>query len=117
MTTEISPERPVAGGQQRPDPEVRERPKRRRFTAEYRRSIVQQADACTRKGEVGALLRREGLYSSLLTEWKRQLKKGELVDKKRGRKRTPPDVRENADLKRQVEKLTKELSAARMVID
>ena len=54
-----------------PDPELIERPRRRRFTAEYKLRIVRQADACTRPGEIGALLRREGLYSSLLTEWRR----------------------------------------------
>ena len=66
MTTEISPTRPTSEDPPPPDPEVLERPQRRRFTAEYRTSILRQADACTRKGELGALLRREGLYSSLL---------------------------------------------------
>ncbi len=62
MTTEIPPTRATFGDQERPDPEELTRPKRRRFTAQYRISIVRQADACTRKGQVGALLRREGLY-------------------------------------------------------
>jgi transposase-like protein len=68
----------------RPDPEVLARPKRRRFTAEYRLSIVREADACTRKGELGALLRREGLYSSYLTQWRQQRNRGGLDVEKRG---------------------------------
>ena len=54
-----------------PDPELVEGPKRRRFTAEYELAISRKADACSRPGEIGALLRREGLYSSLLSEWRR----------------------------------------------
>jgi transposase-like protein len=53
-----------------PDPEVRERPVRRRFTAEYKRRIVEEANAAAESGAVGALLRREGLYSSHLVEWR-----------------------------------------------
>ena len=117
MTTEISPPRPDSEEQKRPDPEVQERPKRRRFTAEYRMSIIQQADACTRKGEVGALLRREGLYSSLLTEWRQKRDGGKLPDQKRGRKPTPASETELARLRRENAKLTKDLSAARLVID
>jgi len=59
-----------------PDSEVTARPHRRRFTAEYKRSIVEQADAAQDAGAVGALLRREGLYSSHLATWRRQLKQG-----------------------------------------
>ena len=62
-----------------PDPEVAARPKRRQFTAEYKLRIVREADACSRPGEIGALLRREGLYSSLLTEWRRARDTGALV--------------------------------------
>ena len=54
-----------------PDPELVERPRRRRFSAQYKLEILREADACTRPGEIGELLRREGLYSSLLTEWRR----------------------------------------------
>ncbi len=66
--------RRIADGVDRPrgpDPELAEKAKRRRFTAAYKLKIVVAADACTKPGEVGALLRREGLYSSLLTEWRR----------------------------------------------
>ena len=56
----------------RPDPEVPEKPVRRRFAAEHKRRVLEQADACTEPGQLGALLRREGLYSSHLTTWRRQ---------------------------------------------
>ena len=55
-----------------PDPEVVEKPKRRRFTADYKQRILDEADACKEPGEVGTLLRREGLYSSHLAGWRRQ---------------------------------------------
>jgi len=61
-----------------PDPEVSATVQRRRFPAAYRLRILKQADACKKPGEVGALLRREGLYSSLLTNWRRQREAGAL---------------------------------------
>jgi transposase-like protein len=61
-----------------PDPELVERPRRRRFSAEYKLRVLREADACTKPGEMGALLRREGLYSSLLTEWRRAREAGAL---------------------------------------
>lgn len=70
-------------------PEISEKPRRRRFTAEYKLGIVAEADACSDPGEVGALLRREGLYSSHLSTWRRQRDEGQLQalsPKKRGRK-------------------------------
>ncbi len=94
------------------DPEVVEKAKRRRFSAEYRLRIVREADSCTEPGEVGALLRREGLYSSLLTAWRRQRDEGALAglrSKKRGPKAKAVDPRvkrlerENARLKRKLE--------------
>ena len=72
-----------------PDPEVVAKPKRRQFTAEYRLRILEEADRCTQPGEVGRLLRREGLYSSHLTAWRKARRKGslrELAAKKRGAK-------------------------------
>ena len=71
------------------DTEVLEKPTRRRFTAEYKLHILREADACTESGCVGALLRREGLYSSHLNTWRRQREEGMLdglQPKKRGRK-------------------------------
>src|SRR5712692_8675603 len=95
-----------------PDPEVAAKPQRRRFTAEYRLRILKQADACKKPGELGALLRREGLYSSLLTNWRRQREQGALVSlraRKRGPKPRPIDPRvkqleaENARLQRKLQ--------------
>jgi transposase-like protein len=61
-----------------PQTQVQPRPTRRVFSLQYKRSIVEQAAACTLPGEVGALLRREGLYSSHLVDWRRQHDRGEL---------------------------------------
>ncbi len=97
-----------------PDPEVTERAKRRRFTAEYKLRILRKADACKGDGDVGALLRREGLYSSQLAAWRRQrdkLAKAGLKASKRGPKAkvVDPQVkqlkRENARLKRRLERV------------
>lgn len=71
-----------------PDPEVPAKVQRRRFSAEYRRRILKEADACKKPGALGALLRREGLYSSHLANWRRQREQGELVAG-RARKRGP----------------------------
>ena len=74
----------------RPDPQVQEKPTRRRFTASYKLQLLQQADACNKLGDIGRLLRREGLYSSHLTSWRRQRERGSLdglTPKKRGRTR------------------------------
>lgn len=72
------------------EPEVLEKPTRRRFTAEYKERIVQEADACHAPGEIGALLRREGLYSSHLNKWRNKLEHGgrDALAVKRGRKPT-----------------------------
>jgi transposase-like protein len=96
-----------------PDPEVPAKVQRRRFSAEYRLRIVKQADACTQPGALGALLRREGLYSSLLTNWRRARKQGELAGmraRRRGPKPRPIDARvkqlegENARLHRKLQR-------------
>ena len=71
-----------------PDPEVPAKVQRRRFSVEYRLRIVKRADACTQHGELGALLRREGLYTSHLITWRRQREQGEL-GAGRARKRGP----------------------------
>ena len=100
------------GPQGAPDPEVTERAKRRRFTAEYKLRILREADACKGDGDLGALLRREGLYSSHLATWRRQrdeIAKAGLKARKRGPKPKAVDPRvkrlerENARLKRQLE--------------
>jgi transposase len=77
--------------------EVTEKAKRRTFTAEYKRRILRQADACSKPGELGALLRSEGLYSSHLAVWRRARRNGEmdgLAPKRRGRKPAPIDPRD-----------------------
>ena len=79
-----APERP-------PDPELVERPKRRRFSAEYKLGILRAAEGCSRPGEVGALLRREGLYTSHLSAWRKQRDQGALRALARPRGRKPAD--------------------------
>ena len=75
-----------------PDPEVPEKAKRRRFSAEYKLAILREADACTEPGQIGALLRRERLYSSHLVDWRRQRDTGalEALARKRGPKPADP---------------------------
>lgn len=103
------------------DPEVLAKPARRRYTADYKRKILEEADACDETGEIGALLRREGLYSSLLTSWRRQRDDGVLAGlepKKRGRKakRRDPIAIENERLRREVERLEHRLMQAEVII-
>ena len=104
-----------------PDPEVLAQPKRRRFTPAYKARIVEEAMACTERGQIGALLRREGLYSSALTLWRRQYQSGALQalkDDKRGRKPTR-DARDQEleRLRSEVERLNKKLGQAELIID
>jgi len=102
-----------------PDPELVDKPKRRRFTAAYKLKIVREAEACTQPGEIGALLRREGLYSSLLTEWRRAHEAGALgaLQRPRGRPKTDPRDAENAELRRRLERTEADLVKARKVIE
>ena len=102
-----------------PDPELVERPRRRRFTAEYKLRVLTEADACSRPGEVGALLRREGLYSSLLTAWRRERERGalEALERPRGRPKADPRDAENAELRRRLGRVESELEKARKVIE
>ncbi len=103
----------------RPDPEVRPKAKRRQFTTEYKKRVLDEADACATPAERGALVRHEGLYSSHLNAWRQQRDQGILdgVDsKKRGRKRDPLAV-ENARLQRENERLKKQLQRAETIIE
>lgn len=104
-----------------PEPEVTEKAKHRRFTIEYKAKIVREADACTESGQIGALLRREGLYSSHLSKWRRAYQVGALAglrDDKRGRRRTKQPLEiENEQLKKQNAQLKKRLSKAEVIID
>ena len=80
--------------------EVSEKAKRRRFTAEYKRRIVKEADACRTPGSIGELLRREGLYSSHLTEWRAARDRGELAPGATTKKRGPkPRVADERDVR------------------
>ena len=109
----------VAGPERVPDPELVEQAKRRVFTAEYKARILAEADACTRPGEVGELLRREGLYTSHLTYWRKQRKDGALreLGKPRGRKPADRREREIAELTRRAERAEAELAKAKKVIE
>jgi transposase len=100
------------------DPEVSEKVVRRKFTAAYKLRILKEAERCTEPGQVGALLRREGLYASNLTLWRRQVNQG-LVPKKRGPLAQKPDphVRRIAELERDKEKLQHKLKQAELIID
>ena len=102
-----------------PDPELVERPKRRRFTAKYKLEILEQAEACTRPGEIGAMLRREGLYTSHLTAWRKQRRNGALKElgKPRGRKPADRRDREIVELRRRAERAEAELQKAKKVIE
>src|SRR5712692_7538055 len=106
----------------RPHVEVVAKAERRRFTAEYKRRIVREADRCTKPGEIGALLRREGLYSSHLTTWRAARDRGELEGlspKQRGPKATPPDPREKtiAEQERQIARLSKRAERAEALVE
>ncbi len=96
-----------------PPTEVCPKAKRRTFTAEYKARILAEADACTKPGEIGALLRREGLYSSHLTEWRGLRKQAELdalAPKRRGPEPAPPpDARD-----REIEELKRQLAKANL---
>lgn len=105
-----------------PDPEVPEKKPRRRFSAQYKLKILEQADACTEPGQIGALLRQEGLYSSNLTVWRRQREKGILdavSPKRRGRKVHPknPLSDRNAQLEKQNRELRNKLKQAETIIE
>jgi transposase-like protein len=102
-----------------PDPEVIAQAKRRRFTAEYKLRILEEVAQCQEMGAIGALLRREGLYSSHLTTWRRQQTEGQLQGlgpKKRGRK-PDPQAAELARLQRENERLTARLEQAETIIE
>ena len=102
-----------------PDPELVERAKRRSFTAEHKLRVLAEADACSKPGEVGALLRREGLYTSHLTAWRKQREQGALAALGRPRGRPKGDGREAqiAALRKRAERAEAELQKARRVIE
>src|SRR6185312_8528255 len=102
--------------------EVTEKAKRRAFTAEYKRRIVKEAEACKGPGEIGALLRREGLYSSHLTTWRQARDRGELagaVTRKRGPQAAPVNPRDKkiAEMERQIAKLAMRAERAEAIAE
>jgi len=104
------------------NPEVLEKPVRRRFDAKYKLRILELADRCTEVGQLGQLLRREGLYCSHLTTWRHQREEGTLAalqPKRRGRKAPSqtPLVQENERLRRENEQLAERLRQAETIID
>ena len=111
-----------AASASRPDSEVVAKAKRRTFTAEYKQRILQEADsAAATPGSVGALLRREGLYSSHLVSWRRERRAG-VLEALKPRRRGPrsernPLAEENQKLRRQVGQLTEKLRKAEIIID
>ena len=98
------------------------KPRRRTYTAEYKRRVLKEADACRTPGAVGALLRREGLYSSHLVVWRRARGRGELAaltPKRRGRQPTPVDPRDRkiTELERQLAAMTGRAERAEALVD
>lgn len=101
----------------KPEPEVK--PQRRRFSAEEKLRILAEADACTERGEIGALVRREGIHSSYVSRWRRARDRGELDGlsaKKRGPK-TDPEAEANEKLRRENERLRVRLQQAETIIE
>ncbi len=104
------------------DPEVNEKPVRRRFDAAYKLRIIEEADRCSEPGQLGELLRREGLYSSHLANWRRLREQGSLQSlgpKKRGRKvkRKDATTKELDRLRRENQQLAERLRQAETIIE
>ena len=115
---EVSSERSA----QDPDPEVPAKARRRQYSAAYKQRILEEAERCNVPGEIGAMLRREGLYSSLLSSWRRQRDSGALEalkPKKRGRKTrsVDPQAKRIAELERETRRLREKLEKAETIIE
>ncbi len=103
----------------KPDPEVPSKPSKRIFTAEFKLRVLEAVDAA-KPGEIGAILRREGLYASHLTTWRRQRDEGDLASNARSKKGRPlnnPLIAENERLRREAERLTEKLRKAELIIE
>lgn len=102
-----------------PDPEVPERPRRRRFTAAYKLAILREVDAAAEPGDIGAILRRERLYSSHLVDWRRARDRGalEALARPQGRPRPSPLAKENERLQRENARLSARLTTAERIIE
>ena len=103
---------------ERPDPEVPEKAQRRQFSAAYKQRILEEADRCTELGQIGALLRREGLYSSHLSTWRSQ-REHALAAQRRGRKPSAQfgPAERIAELERDNERLPQQLEQAQAIIE
>lgn len=112
----------ASAGNHVPDPEVSQKAKRRKFTAQYKLRILKEADNCTNSWQIGALLRREGLYSSNLTTWRRQQERGvldALSPKRRGpkEKRNDPLTQRVRELEDEIHSLKQKLKQAETIIE
>lgn len=108
------------GREEKADPEVVAVAKRRRLTAGYKLRILQEADECSGVGEIGALLRREGLYSSHLSRWRKEREQGQLeglAGRKQGRKSKSDLEKETAELRQENERLKARLEQAETIIE
>jgi transposase-like protein len=100
-----------------PDPEVAARPQRRVFTADYKVKILREIDACTEPGQVGAILRREALYSSHVSNWRREREKGALAHPTKRGRRANPSAKRIAELEKLNRRLERKLAHAEALID
>jgi transposase len=118
VTVPVSPLGDAVRVEEVPDPQVPERARRRSYSAKYKAAILAEYEGLDRDGR-GALMRREGLYSSLISEWRKQRDKGglEALGKTKGRPPADPVERDNARLKAEVAKLQAELETSRRVIE
>lgn len=108
---------PAPAAAARPNPEVSSKAQRRRFTAEYKLRILREAERCTTPGAIGALLRREGLYSSHLTTWRAQ-QAASLEPRRRGRKpQANPLTARVTQLERENQRLQREIEKAQIIIE
>ena len=120
---DIEPKQTPTGDErqlQSPNSEVLPRAERRRFSGQYKLRILEEVDRCSERGQIGALLRREGLYSSHLSKWRQQRTAGQLQalsTQKRGRKVQAVGVEEFAGLQRENERLRTRLKQAELIID
>ncbi len=95
-----------------PPVEVSDKKKRRRFTKEYKLSILKEIDNSTKPGQIGEILRREGLYSSNINKWRKQLEEGKLTNKRKGKQQ-----KKIAELSKENRKLQRELNRSKLIID
>ena len=117
-----APRARVAERSRAPDPEIVAKPTRRRFTAAYKLRILEETDGCSEPGEVGRIVRREGLYSSHLTAWRKARRAGSLkglTPKRRGRKptRRNPLQKRVDELEAEVARLHKQLATAETILE